>query len=62
MTTFLVSVFLISMILATGAVEADSYLLGFGFVALGLITGILALYYQNYKEEIEKQLYYNEED
>jgi hypothetical protein len=62
MTTFLVSVFLISMILATGAVEADSYLLGFGFVVLGLITGILALYCQNYKEKKDKQLYYNEED
>jgi len=27
-----------------------------------LITGILALYCQNYKEKKDKQLYYNEED
>ena len=61
MTTFLVSVFLISMILATGAVEADSYLLGFGFTILGIVSGIGALYFQSKNEKKEKQLYYKED-
>lgn len=51
-----------SMILATGAVEADNYLIGFVFVILGILSGVAAIFYQNKKESKNKQLYYNEED
>jgi hypothetical protein len=50
------------MILATGAVEADNYLIGFVFIILGILSGIIAICYQNKKESKNKQLYYNEED
>ena len=61
MSTFLACIFLMSMVFATGAVEADSYLLGFGFTILGIVSGIGALYFQSKNEKKDKQLYYNED-
>ena len=61
MSTFLACIFLMSMVFATGAVEADSYLLGFGFTILGIVSGIGALYFQSKNEKKEKQLHYKED-
>jgi 1,4-dihydroxy-2-naphthoate octaprenyltransferase len=60
MITFLITFFLVSMVLATGAVEADNYLIGFVFVILGILSGVIAIFYQNKKESKNKQLYYEE--
>ena len=60
MITFLITFFLVSMVLATGAVESDNYLIGFVFVILGILSGVIAIFYQNKKESKNKQLYYEE--
>ena len=62
MSTFLACIFLMAMVFATGAVEADSFFLGFGFTILGIVSGIGALYFQSKNEKKEKQLYYYKED
>jgi len=61
MSTFLACIFLMAMVFATGAVEADSYLLGFGVTIIGILSGIGALYFQSKNEKKEKQLYYKED-
>lgn len=61
MSVFLGIIFLISMMFAAGAVEANSFLLGFGLAVIGIISGIGAIYFQNYNEEKDKQLYYKED-
>ena len=61
MSTFLACIFLMAMVFATGAVEADSYLLGFGFTIIGILSGIGALYFQSKNEKKDKQLYYKED-
>jgi hypothetical protein len=44
MITFLITFFLVSMVLATGAVESDNYLIGFVFVILGILSGVALQY------------------
>ena len=40
-------VFVMSMVGATGAVEADNYLVGFVMALVGISTGILTLIFQS---------------
>ena len=47
MATFFGVVFVMSMIGATGAVEADNYLVGFVMALVGISTGILTLILQS---------------
>jgi len=39
-------VFILSMVGATGAVEADNYFVGFVMAVVGISTGILTIYLQ----------------
>ena len=47
MATFFGIVFVMSMVGATGAVEADNYLVGFVMALVGISTGILTLILQS---------------
>ena len=47
MTTFFGVVFIMSMVGATGAVEADNYFVGFVMFLVGISTGILTLMIQS---------------
>ena len=47
MATFFGVVFVMSMVGATGAVEADNYLVGFVIALVGISTGILTLILQS---------------
>ena len=47
MATFFGVVFIMSMVGATGAVEADNYLVGFVMALIGISTGILTLILQS---------------
>ena len=51
MATFLGVVFVMSMVGATGAVEADNYLIGFVMALVGISTGILTLILQSERED-----------
>jgi len=46
-TVFFGVIFIMSMVGATGAVEADSYLLGACMAVFGILTGILTLILQS---------------
>ena len=46
LTTFFAVVFLMSMIGATGAIEADQWLLGAVMAVFGIFTGALTIYLQ----------------
>ena len=46
-STFFGVVFVMSMVGATGAVEADNYLVGFVMALVGISTGILTLILQS---------------
>ena len=52
--------FIMSMVLAVSAVEADNYLIGLGFAVLGIVSGILTIVLQE-TEKKETQLYYKED-
>ena len=47
MATFFGVIFIMSMVGATGAVEADDYLVGFVMALVGISTGILTLILQS---------------
>ena len=47
LATFFGVVFVMSMVGATGAVEADNYLVGFVMALVGISTGILTLILQS---------------
>ena len=47
MATFFGVIFIMSMVGATGAVEADNYLVGFVMALVGISTGILTLILQS---------------
>tara|TARA_A100001388_G_scaffold194795_1_gene146897 strand:+ start:636 stop:812 length:177 start_codon:yes stop_codon:yes gene_type:complete len=47
MATFFGVVFIMSMVGAAGAVEADNYLVGFVMALVGISTGILTLMLQS---------------
>ena len=47
MATFFGVIFIMSMVGATGAVEADNYLVGFVMALVGVSTGILTLILQS---------------
>ena len=47
MATFFGVVFIMSMVGATGAVEADNYFVGFVMFLVGISTGILTLMIQS---------------
>ena len=47
MATFFGVVFIMSMVGATGAVEADNYFVGFVMFLVGISTGILTLILQS---------------
>ena len=49
--TFLCVVCIMSMVGATGAVEADNYLVGFVMFLVGISTGILTLILQSERED-----------
>ena len=49
--TFFGVVFVMSMVGATGAVEADNYLVGFVMALIGISTGILTLILQSERED-----------
>ena len=49
--TFFGVVFVMSMVGATGAVEADNYLVGFVMALVGISTGILTLILQSERED-----------
>ena len=51
MATFFGVVFVMSMVGATGAVEADNYLVGFVMALVGISTGILTLTLQSERED-----------
>ena len=51
MATFFGVVFVMSMVGATGAVEADNYLVGFVMAIVGISTGILTLILQSERED-----------
>ena len=51
MATFFGGVFIMSMVGATGAVEADNYLVGFVMALVGISTGILTLILQSERED-----------
>ena len=51
MATFFGVVFVMSMVGATGAVEADNYLIGFVMALVGISTGILTLILQSERED-----------
>ena len=51
MATFFGVVFVMSMVGATGAIEADSYLVGFVMALVGISTGILTLILQSERED-----------
>ena len=51
MATFFGVVFVMSMVGATGAVEADNYLVGFVMAIVGISTGILSLILQSERED-----------
>ena len=51
MATFFGVVFVMSMVGATGAVEADNYLVGFVMALVGISTGILTLVLQSERED-----------
>ena len=51
MTTFFGVVFVMSMVGATGAIEADDYLVGFVMALIGISTGILTLILQSERED-----------
>ena len=46
LTTLFGVVFILSMVGATGAVEADNYFVGFVMAVVGISTGILTIYLQ----------------
>ena len=50
-STFFGVVFVMSMVGATGAVEADNYLVGFVMAIVGISTGILTLILQSERED-----------
>ena len=50
-STFFGVVFVMSMVGATGAVEADNYLVGFVMAIVGISTGILSLILQSERED-----------
>ena len=50
-STFFGVVFVMSMVGATGAVEADNYLVGFVMALVGISTGILTLILQSERED-----------
>ena len=51
MATFFGVVFVMSMVGATGAIEADNYLVGFVMALVGISTGILTLILQSERED-----------
>ena len=51
MATFFGVVFVMSMVGATGAIEADDYLVGFVMALIGISTGILTLILQSERED-----------
>ena len=51
MATFFGVVFVMSMVGATGAIEADNYLIGFVMALVGISTGILTLILQSERED-----------
>ena len=51
MATFFGVVFVMSMVGATGAIEADNYLVGFVMALIGISTGILTLILQSERED-----------
>ena len=51
MATFFGVVFVMSMVGATGAVEADNYLVGLVMALVGISTGILTLILQSERED-----------
>lgn len=60
MTTFFGTIGLLSLILSAGAVEADNYLIAFAMAVFGIITSMIAIYFQNKENFEDKQLYYKE--
>ena len=50
-STFFGVVFVMSMVGATGAVEAENYLVGFVMALVGISTGILTLILQSERED-----------
>ena len=51
MATFFGVVFVMSMVGATGAIEADNYVVGFVMALIGISTGILTLILQSERED-----------
>ena len=51
MATFFGVIFIMSMVGATGAVEADNYFVGFVMFLVGISTGILTLILQSERED-----------
>ena len=50
-STFFGVVFVMSMVGATGAIEADNYLVGFVMALVGISTGIFTLILQSERED-----------
>jgi len=51
LATFFGVVFVMSMVGATGAIEADNYLVGFVMALVGISTGIFTLILQSERED-----------
>jgi hypothetical protein len=55
--------FIMSMVFAVGAIEADQWLFGMLFAIVGILSGMMTLYLQAKldKEKESTQLYYKED-
>ena len=60
MTTLLATIFLMSMVFATGAVEADQYFIAFGCTLIGILSGIGTIVMQQKDNNKKTQLYYED--
>jgi len=62
MITFFAILFMLLMIFATGAIEADHFLIGTLFAFLGFVSGITTIYLQEKEKSNNNQLYYYEKE
>lgn len=62
MTTFFCILFILLMVFATGAIEADNFLIGTLCAFLGFVSGITAIYLQEKDNNKTYKLYYTQKE
>ena len=50
--------FVFSMVFAVGAIEANNFLIGAGFAAFGIFSGVMIIYIMISLDNLNKNLYY----